>query len=191
MFLRMVSHKVVTISLSSLSHHHHYHNLLEQFEYKKLDVRAIVYANMWPKTYLWQSFIKENPADYELLVQKHSSFSWMKWDADIFNRTSLYAVDNHVMIKVDVPQLKQFSEVELYGSSLNKEKVLRSIYRYIRLPRFGFDDVACDFMQLAALKNYTVEEKALAKSTQYIEAAYSSNEAYCAFEVTIIITFFY
>jgi hypothetical protein len=115
----------------------------------------------------------------------------MKWDADIFNRTSLYAADNHVMIKVDIPQLKQFSEVELYDSALNKEKVLRSIYRYIRLPRFGLDDVACDFMQLAALKNYTAEEKALAKSTQYIEAAYSSNEAYCAFEVTIIITFIY
>jgi len=81
--------------------------------------------------------------------------------------------------------------VELYDSSLNKEKVLRSIYRYIRLPRFGLDDAACDFMQLAALKNYTAEEKALAKSTQYIEAAYSSNEAYCAFEVTIIITFIY
>ena len=145
-------------------------------------MRAIVYANLWPKTYLWQRFVKENPVDYELLVQKHSFYSWLKWDSEIRNRTAAYAIENHVMLK-DIPQLKQFSEIELYETFLNKEKVLRSIYKYIQLPDFSMSDVACDFMLLAASKNQTAEEKALAKSSQYLDAAYSSNEAYCAFQV--------
>lgn len=113
----------------------------------------------------------------------------MKWDAEIFNRTAAYIADNNVGLNVDIPQLKQFSEIELYGSFSNKEKVLKSIYRYIRLPTFGQNDVACDFLQLAASKNNTVTEKALDESSKYLDAAYSSNEAYCAFQVRLIITF--
>ena len=147
----------------------------------------MVYANLWPKTYLWQRFVEEYPVDYELLVQKHSFYSWLKWDSEIRNRTAAYAIDNHVMLKVNIPQLKQFSEIELYESYLQKEKLLKSVYKYIRLPDFSMSEIACDFMLLAASKNQTVEEKAFAKSSQYLDAAYSSNEAYCAFQVKFII----
>lgn len=165
-------------------------NFLDHLEQKKLSIRAIVYASVWPQTYLWQHFIKDYLADYELLLQTHSFYSWMKWDAEIFNRTAAYLADNNVGLNVDIPQLKQFSEIELYGSFSNKERVLKSIYRYIRLPNFGQDDVACDFLQLAASKNNTVTEKALDESSKYLDAAYSSNEAYCAFQVRRIITSF-
>jgi hypothetical protein len=147
---------------------------------KQVAVRSIVYSDISPKSLIWQKFIKSNPSEYELLEQKHSFFSWMKWDSDVLKLTEDLAKEYSLLDFIKSPYVKQFIEVDLYGKK--REALLATLFNHMRLPKYALENLACDYMHLFTERNLTLEEKAVIASTQYIDAAFSSDEALCSLQ---------